>query len=143
MNKREEYTMSIFDAIGLIATAVSESVKESRQKEKEQEERAARKERVYESAVNDVKDRTYTQHEAMEMLERINNHNKRYYRKIHPYIEITHTPVEIEEYPTKFISPEVGYTGNTPEEYVSGGYNITLRISGGDYIELTKYERPE
>lgn len=135
--------MSIFDTIGFIATVVSESVKESRQKEKEQEERAARKERVYESAVNDVKDRTYTQDDAMNMLERINKHNKRYYRKIHPYIEITHTPVEIKEYPTNFISPEVGYIGNEPEEYVSGGYNITLRISAGDYIELTKYERPE
>lgn len=135
--------MSFFDVVYLVASAVHDATKKEEQEEKAREEHAARKERVYESAVNDVKDRTYTQHEAMEMLERINNHNKRYYRKIHPYIEITHTPVEIEEYPKKFISPEVGYTGNTPEEYVSGGYNITLRISGGDYIELTKYERPE
>lgn len=139
--------MSIFDAICSVVTSVSDALRYDDllddPDEKTRGDRKAQRAQTYQSSVGKAHDRTYTQDEAVDMLDRIHRYNKYNYRKIHPYIEITHTPVEIKDGLKNFISPELGYTGETPEEYVTGGYEITLTISGGDYIDLTSFEKPE
>lgn len=134
--------MSFFDTICSVVTSVHDALRYDDLLD-DPEERKAKKEQTYQSSATKPYDRTYTQDEAVDMLNRIHRYNKYNYRKIHPYIEITHTPVEIKEGLKNFISPELGYTGETPEEYVTGGYEITLTISGGDYIDLTRFEKPE
>lgn len=103
----------------------------------EQLKRQERKERACQAAASDLNDRVYTQDEAVEMLNRINRYNEKIRRDlIHPYIEIKSEPIDVEVEP--YISEKTG----EPEAdyYVSGGYEITLTLSAGDYVKLIKHD---